>query len=402
MRPAALRSLTSFAALATFALAGCGGGLVDGGERPGRTASLPPVQASPAPGGTTFGKGPVKVALILPLGAAGQGAVAAASLRNAAELAMSEFEGAEITLTIEDDKGTADGAREAAARSLDEGADLILGPLFAPSVAAAGTAARAGGKPLIGFSTDIGTASRGVYLLSFLPQTEVERILDHAANSGRRSLGALIPDTTYGSVVEAQFREGAAKRGLRVAAVERYAVGQPGPAVSRLAPVFAGGAPQIDALLIPDSGEGLAAAGAALTSAGFDPARVKPLGTGLWNDPRALQVKALQGGWFAAPDQAGFAAFSTRYRAKFGAEPTRIATLAYDAVSLAAALARTPGAARFSDATLTNPSGFAGADGVFRFRPDGSSERALAVHEVRNGVTAVVSPAPKALGPSGI
>jgi branched-chain amino acid transport system substrate-binding protein len=127
---------------------------------------------------------------------------------------------------------------------------------------------------------------------------------------------------------------------------------------------------------------------------------VKPLGTGLWNDPRALAVPALQGGWFAAPDATGYAAFAGRYRAKFGQDPTRIATLSYDAISLAAALARQQGPQRFSDATLTNPQGFAGADGVFRFRADGSNERALSVFEIGGGATNVVSPAPKTLGSS--
>jgi hypothetical protein len=69
-------------------------------------------------------------------------------------------------------------------------------------------------------------------------------------------------------------------------------------------------------------------------------------------------------------------------------------------VSLAAALARTQGSQRFSETVLTSSSGFAGADGVFRFRADGTNERALAVIEVRNGAAATVSPAPKALSQS--
>jgi hypothetical protein len=109
----------------------------------------------------------------------------------------------------------------------------------------------------------------------------------------------------------------------------------------------------------------------------------------------------LQGGWFAAPDGAGFNAFAERYRARFASDPTRVATLSYDAVSLAAALARTQGSQRFSESVLTNPSGFAGADGFFRFRQDGTNERALAVLEVRGGAATTVSQAPKSLTQSG-
>jgi hypothetical protein len=117
----------------------------------------------------------------------------------------------------------------------------------------------------------------------------------------------------------------------------------------------------------------------------------------VWNEARVFGLPALQGGWFAAPDNRGFAAFAGRYRARFGSDPTRLATLSYDAVSLAAALARTQGSQRFSEAVLTSSSGFAGADGVFRFRPDGTNERALAVQEIRANGAVTVNAAPRAL-----
>ena len=113
-------------------------------------------------------------------------------------------------------------------------------------------------------------------------------------------------------------------------------------------------------------------------------------------------LPALQGGRFAAPDRAGFSGFSGRYQARFGASPPRVASLAYDAVMLSAALARQYGSQRFAEATLTNGSGFAGVDGTFRFRPDGLSDRALAVYEIRNNAATVVSPAPRVLGKPGI
>jgi branched-chain amino acid transport system substrate-binding protein len=379
-----------------LALASCGGVTDPGRGRPRASAEPPadlPTAAAPPTTGPIIGNGPVKVGLLLPLGGSGQGAAAALSLRNAADLAVSEFQEPEITILVKDDRGTADGARQAADAALSEGAELLLGPLFAPAVAAAGTVARGQNRPLVGFSTDAGVASPGVYLLSFLPQNEVERVVDYASGQGRRSFAALVPDTTYGSVVEGAFREAAARRGVRVAALERYAPGQPAAAVSRLAPLFSG---QIDAILIPAPGDDLPAIGSALQAAGFSPSRVKPLGTGLWNDPRAAGVPAIQGGWFASPDTAGFAAFAGRYRARFGTEPTRIATLAYDAVSLAAALARMPAPARYGEAALQAPTGFVGVDGVFRFRPDGTNERALAVNELRGEGAVVVSPAPKA------
>ena len=125
------------------------------------------------------------------------------------------------------------------------------------------------------------------------------------------------------------------------------------------------------------------------------------LGTGLWDDPRIFAEPALQGGWYAAPDPAGFRNFSARYRQRYGQDPVRTATLAYDAVALVAALVKTQGAARFSDEVLTNPSGFAGIDGVFRFRPDGTNQRGLAVMRVTPSGGQVISPPPKAFGAGG-
>ncbi len=356
-------------------------------------ASAPSAPSGPLGGSTNIGNGPVKVALILPMSGAGQGAVVAQSMRNAAEMALGEMQGAGITVLVKDDRGTPEGAQAAAQQALAEGAELIVGPLFAGSVQAAGQVARGAGKPVIGFSTDASVAARGVYLLSFMVQEEVDRIVSFAATQGRRSIAALIPDTQYGHVAEARLQQAAAQQGIRIVALERYQPGQPREAVQRVAHLIGGAAPQADALFIPDNGDGLPAMAQALQMAGFDPMRVKPLGTGVWNEPRVLGLPVLQGGWFAAPDNRGFHAFAERYRARFNTDPIRLATLSYDAVTLAAALSQQG----FGDGVLTNPAGFAGADGVFRFNPDGTNDRALTVQEIRGGAAVAISGAPRTL-----
>jgi ABC-type branched-subunit amino acid transport system substrate-binding protein len=110
----------------------------------------------------------------------------------------------------------------------------------------------------------------------------------------------------------------------------------------------------------------------------------------------------LQGAWFSTPDNAGFTSFVARYSRKYGSEPSRVATLAYDGASLVAALSRQQGANRFSESVLQNPSGFSGVDGVFRFRADGTNERGLAVVMISNNATQVVSPAPKTFSASAM
>jgi hypothetical protein len=81
--------------------------------------------------------------------------------------------------------------------------------------------------------------------------------------------------------------------------------------------------------------------------------------------------------------------------------PPRIATLSYDALSLASLLSRGRAYDRFTDAALTDPAGFSGIDGIFRFQPDGSAERGLAVLEVTPNGLRVTDPAPKSFPQAG-
>jgi hypothetical protein len=354
--------------------------------------SSPEAPAGPQQEPTAVGSGQVKVGLILPLSAAGNAGVAAQSMKNAAEMALAEFQNPNIQLLVKDDAGSPQGASAAAQQAVSEGAEIILGPLFAASVPAVAQVARTRGISVIAFSTDSSIAGRGVYLLSFLPESDVNRIVDYAAGTGKRSFAALVPDNAYGNVVEAAFKQAAGRRG-RVVAFEKYSGDRATPA--RTVAQMLGSA---DALMIADDGDSVVATADALTAAGSNLRNIQMLGTGLWDNPRVFASQSLQGGLYAAPDPAGFRAFSGRYRQRFGSEPVRTSTLAYDAVALMAALARTQGPSRFAPETLTNPSGFAGIDGLFRFRSDGTNERGLAVMKVTTGGGVAVAGSPKSFG----
>jgi ABC-type branched-subunit amino acid transport system substrate-binding protein len=384
--------LQCLAGAAASLLAGCAGQ----GHSPGTGDPFgAPGQAGIPAQSSAIGSGQVKVALILPLSATGNAGVAAQSMKNAAELALAEFNEPNIQLLVKDDAGATPNAQFAAQQAMDEGAEIILGPLFAQSVQAAATSARPRGVPIIAFSTDSSVAARGVYLLSFLPESDVSRIIGYSVATGRKSFAAMIPDNAYGSVVEATFRETVARRGGRIMAIERYASDR-----NRIREI-AQAAGSADALFIPDGADAVPVIIQTLTDAGVNTRRLQLLGTGLWDDPRIFSEAALHGGAFAAPDSAGFNSFAQRYRAKYGQDPVRTATLAYDATALVAALVKTQGPQRFSEEVLTNPSGFAGIDGVFRFRADGTNERGLAVLRVGPSGGQVVSAAPKSFGASG-
>jgi ABC-type branched-subunit amino acid transport system substrate-binding protein len=356
-----------------------------------------PQPGEQAAANASIGEGQVRVALVLPLSAQGNAGVAAQSMKNAAEMALAEFKSPNIQLLVKDDGGTPQGAQAGAQQAISEGAEIIIGPLFAQSVSAVGQVARARNIPVIAFSTDASVAARGVYLLSFLPETDVYRIVDFAVARGKRSFAALLPDNAYGTVVEAAFQQEVSRRGGRVLALEKYPLdsNRMAEAIRRVGQA----ANQVDAIFIPDGADAVPQVVQALAASGVNLKRLQLLGTGLWDDPRIFSTAALDGGWYAAPESTGFRNFSGRYRARYGQDPVRTATLAYDAVALVAALVKTQGSQRFSEQALTNASGFAGIDGIFRFRPEGPNERGLAVLRVTPSGGQVISPAPGSFQP---
>jgi branched-chain amino acid transport system substrate-binding protein len=193
-QPAAGRGLTRRAMLGggmALTLAGCNSA---GLEMPNDAGGPAPAPAQPAGGppvGETLGTGPVRVGMVLPLTQNGAPSPIGVSMRNAAQLAINDSGSTSITLMIQDDHSSPDAATQAAQSELGAGAQLILGPVFANDVRAASAAAKSAGRPMIAFSTDVTVAAPGVYLLSFLIQGYVDRILQYAVSSGRKSFGIM-------------------------------------------------------------------------------------------------------------------------------------------------------------------------------------------------------------------
>lgn len=330
----------------------------------------------------------IKVALMLPLSGGPQTVAVAKGLQQAAELALFERNTPGLQLIVKDDKGTEDGARAATEDAVKSGAELIVGPLFAKSVAAAAPLARQARLPMIAFSNDTRVAGQGVYLLSFLAAQEVPRIVSYAASNGRTRFAALLPEDASGKVAEPLFRAAVERSGGAVVAMEHYPVEVNGMVepVRRLRDAIrvAGEAGNpVDALFLPGGADTLPLIGPMLPQAEFDGQRVKIIGTGGWDYPNAGRERILQGGWFAAPDPHGWREFSERFAKTYKSMPPRLASLAYDAVSVAAAFAAEPKDGRYAQSNLTRASGFAGIDGPFRFLASGLSERSLAILEMQ-------------------
>lgn len=385
---AALSLAALMAACATAPMPGPGPGPVagppvpEGAQVQTRDGVTPPFMA---------GRRIVRVGLLLPFTLRPQDA---AGLYSAAELALFDH-GDQNTLLIPRDAGSTEAEAAAAARALvADGADIIIGPVLREGVAGAAQAVRNDNIPVIGFSSDRTIAGNGVYLLSFQLEDEIARMVGFAASRNLRSIALIAPSNEYGRRVEQTFRAEAQARGVSVPHVELYTRtdAEATAAAGRLAAVLSGTPAQ--AILIADSGGPLRAIGGALVRAGIDPRQVRFLGTSAWAGD-AQREPTLNGGWYVTTDPATRTDYEARYQATFSREPTRLSSLAYDAVALAALLSRDRGSQGFTRRAIENGEGFMGSDGLFRFRADGAIERGLAIMEVRGNTVAPVEAAPR-------
>lgn len=316
-------------------------------------------------------------------------------------MALFELDNPAIQLIAKDDKGTAEGARAAAQEAINEGAEIIIGPLFAEAVAGAASVARPAGIPVVAFSNDRKVAGNGVYLLSYLPETEVDRIVTYAAANGKRRFAALIPNGTYGAAIENAFRASVARSGGTIVALERYEPGanqmlEPAQRVFDIIKQAREMGAPVDALFLPGGQETLPSLGPQIAYAGIDTSQLKIIGTGAWEFPNIGRDQVFVGGWYPNPDPRGWRAFSERFARNFGQAPPRLASLAYDAMTMTINLSANGSSDRYAKATITRASGFSGVDGVVRFTPDGLSTRGLAILEVQKFGSTVIDPAPGA------
>jgi branched-chain amino acid transport system substrate-binding protein len=329
-----------------------------------------------------------RVAVLVPTSGANAGV--GQSIANAANLALLDAGGDRIRITVYDT--ARGGAAEAANRALADGNGLFLGPLLADDVRAVAPVARRADIPVIAFSNDSSVAGNGVYLMGFTPGQSIARVVGHARSIGLERFGALAPVGVYGRRASDAMVRAVEDEGGRLVAMQSF---DGGPAAVRtaVARLYAQG--DYDAILIADGSRGAAAA-APLLKSGSN-ARVRLLGTELWGTETGLgRTPALRGAWYASVGDSMFNQLRTRYRARYGANPYRLASLGYDAVLLTVRIAKNWRLGRaFPERELRDPIGFAGVDGPFRFNASGIADRSLEVREVTATGTIVVSPAPK-------
>lgn len=403
------RSASTLLALTlSVMLAACGGGerIVPAPLGPSQFSpgAPPPAQGpiaekplSPA------ASGPIKVGLLIPL--SGPNADLGKSMLEAAQLALFTTGSERLTLVPRDSVGNAEGAAAAARSAIAEGASLIIGPLLAVEVEAVKPVARDAHVNVLAFSTATQLAGGNIFLMGFLPRQEVVREVSFARERGMSRFAALAPNTQYGHLMTDALREAASSSGASVDKIEYFdpRSGDTAGAIKRLLPPaganppgnVAAGSASFDALLLPEGDGPLKDIAHQLKAGGLDTAKVRLLGSGLWDDPSVGGEPGLYGGWFAASPPEIRREFESRYQATYGHPAPRLASLAFDAAALAAVLAKSGGPEPFSREAILNPSGFTGVDGLFRFTPQGLVQRGLAVLEVEPQGNVVVSPAPQ-------
>lgn len=403
-------AVAAWLALSAFALSACSGSKITAPKSPPQAevppppapgeATAPPVNVAPPepPAAPSATARKVRVALLLPL--SGQNGALGHAMLDAAQMALFDVADEKLELMPRDTRGTPEGAAEAAREVLSQKAQLIIGPLLAGEVQAVKPLARSANVPVLAFSTATQLAGDGTYLLSFLPRQEIQRVASFAHAHGVNRFAALAPRTAYGEIAVQALRDAAQAEGAQVTTVEFYDPNTPD--LSAVVKRFATASRDMDAVLLPEGGARLRALAPILPYYDLDPEKLHFLGTGLWDEPGLATEPALVGGWYAAPSPAARAEFEKRFQELYKHTPPRLASLGYDATALAAALAHGEHGADFSAAAITNPSGFAGVDGIFRLRPDGLVQRGLAVLEIHRDGNTVVQTAPETFQALGL
>lgn len=346
---------------------------------------------------------PIPVALLVP-GGSGQAsdALLATSLENAARLAMADLNGVTIDLRVYQTGGNPAQAQAMASKAIDEGAKILLGPVFAQEANAAGVAAAARGVSVLAFSNNTDIAGGNVFVLGPTFENTARRLAGHAVRQGKNRIMIVHDKNTAGELGKAAIQKGVAGAGGTVVAVSSYEFSQSG--VTGAAPAIVKTAKDTGAtalFLTADTAGALPLLSQALVDNGVDKSTTRFLGLTRWDIPSAtLSLPGVQGGWFAMPDPALFAQFQSRYQAAYGETPHPIAGLAYDGIAAIGALARS--GKDLGPAGLTQGAGFVGVTGIFRLRADGSNERGLAIAEIRNSQVFVIDPAPRSFSGAGL
>ena len=355
--------------------------------------------------GPKLGAGePVQVALLVPSGS-GQASdeLLARGLQNAARLAISDLGGQRIDLRVYPTAGNPAQAQSQAVKAVDEGAKIILGPVYAHEANAAGVAVAGRGVSLLSFSNNTEIAGGNVFVLGPTFQNTADRLGRFAARQGKTRVMVVHDQNLAGQLGSAAVQRAMAANGGQVVGVQSYELSQNG--IIAAAPAIAAAARNSNAqavFLTATTDAALPLITQMLRDNGLSPPSTALIGLTRWDIPaETLTLPGVQGGWFALPDPALYQQFQSRYQAAYGEPPHPISGLSYDGIAAIGALVKRGGAGPLSAQALTQGSGFVGVNGIFRLRPDGTNERGLAIATIQNNQMSIIDPAPRSFAGAG-
>ncbi|MEM8958567.1 MAG: penicillin-binding protein activator [Pseudomonadota bacterium] len=347
---------------------------------------------------------PVKVALLVPGGSGdAQFDLIARDLTNAARLAVADLDGVDIDLEVYQTGRSAQRAAQLAQQAVADGAGIIVGPLDASSANAAAVAVAGQNVNVLSFSNNPAIAGANTFILGNTFQNTADRLVQYGRRNGKSRYMVVSGRTPAEEVANAAVVQAIQGRGGTVVGNSQFAMSQEG--VVAAVPAIADGAVAsgADALFLTSSTQdALPLLTQLLPERGLTPNVVQYIGLTRWDiPPSALSLPGVQGSWFALPDASATQQFRQRFVSAYGNNPHPLAGLAYDGVAAVGALVKSRGSNALTRSALTQRNGFAGASGVFRFRDNGTNQRALAVATVRNRQVVVIDPAPRRLGTAG-
>ena len=345
---------------------------------------------------------PVPVALLIPKSYQKTLSLAD-SLEKAAQMAVGDLQNVAIDLRVYDTAGSSAVAAQVAQIAVDEGAQIILGPLYQGSANAVGLAVADEGVNVLSFSNNTSIAGGNLFVLGQSFYDSAKRLVDFAQSQGKRRAVIVNPSTTEGEVAKLALEKAANETELNIVHTQSFEFSR--EAVANTVPLIRAAVEIEEADLVILTSTTAGALGLLvqmLPEAGVKTDTVQYAGLARWDVPaQTLQLPGVQEAWFPVPDRDLFANFSERYEEFYGTKPHQLASLAYDGIAAVGALVASGKNTALTREALTQSAGFEGVNGIFRFQQNGTNQRGLAIAQVVNKEVVIIDPAPKTFGFSG-
>ncbi len=331
-------------------------------------------------------EGQLNVGVLLPL--TGKASNIGLGMQNAMFMALDDLQSNRLTLKFYDTKSSKIGAEIAAEKAIDEGAQLILGPLMSEEVEGASSEALSSNIPMVSFTTSPQVLQKGIYSIGLLNGEQVDRAVSYATSKGRRKMALLVPDTNSGlNIVKAAIMSTIAKD-MTLDKVGFYSAENVD--FSQLIKEMSAQA-DFDTVMIADSGNRLKSLASMFAYNDIMYPDVLFMGTSAWDNTNLSKETILYHGVYPMVSKSYGTYFADKYKETFGEQPKSVYSFAYDSVLLASVVAGKND--ENIENTLTQNSGFIGVNGFFKILPTGQSYHSLEMVEVSKEGPKVVSKA---------